>query len=85
MYVHVLWEGAMDKCGWHAPAPAEGWTIAFYGDEDVFVCTYTGKDGVRQVGQRTLGPEEYMGTSGSWPIFSDLVAHELEAIDGDLP
>jgi hypothetical protein len=84
MYLHAIWEGANDECGRHAPPTAQGWGIAFHGDEDVFVCTYTG-NGVRQVGQRKLAPEEYMGTSGSWPLFSDLVAHELEAIDGDLP
>jgi hypothetical protein len=79
MYLHALWEGANQKCGRHAPPRASGWTIAFHGDKDVFVCTYDGH------GRRTLAPEEYMGTSGSWPVFPDLVAHELEAIDGDLP
>jgi hypothetical protein len=37
------------------------------------------------VGQRELAPEEYMGSSGSWPVFADLIAYELEAIDGDEP
>jgi hypothetical protein len=83
MYLHGVWEGAFQRCERYTPTPATGWHISFDGEKDVFVCTY--KRGVREVGRRTLPPREYMGTSGSWPVFPDLVAHELEAIDGDQP
>jgi hypothetical protein len=84
MYVHAIWERAVDQCGLHAQSPATGWHIEFDGGKDVFVCEYR-RNEVRRVGQRELAPEEYMGSSGSWPVFSDLIAYELEAIDGDEP
>jgi hypothetical protein len=84
MYLHAIWEGASQKCGRYAPRPSTGWAISFDGKEDEFVCTYK-HNGVREVGRHRLAPTEYMGKSGSWPVFSDLVAYELEAIDGDQP
>jgi hypothetical protein len=84
MYIHTIWEGAFQECGRRAPAPATGWSIAFHGDDDVFVCSY-GRNRQGEVLQTRLAPEDYMGTSGSWPIFSEVVAYELEAIDGDQP
>jgi hypothetical protein len=81
MYVKGVWERAFHECERHAPTSATGWKIAFHGDDDVFVCQYR-PEGVPAA---QLRPEEFMGDSGSWPVFPDLVAYELEKIDGDQP
>jgi hypothetical protein len=80
IYAQGVWERANRECERRAPTAATGWKIAFHGDDDVFVCTYR-RGGARPVARVT--PEEFMGDSGSWPVFPDLVAYELEAIDGD--
>jgi hypothetical protein len=82
IYVQGVWERGNDECERRAPTPATGGNIAFHGDDDVFVCTYR-RGGARPVAR--VRPEELMGDSGLWPVFPDLVAYELEAIDGDQP
>jgi hypothetical protein len=85
MYVHTLWEAGSYHCGKQVTAEAySGWGISFNGRTDAFVCTLR-DDKFQVVARNEIPVGEVMGTSGSWPLFPALIAHELEAVDDDAP
>jgi hypothetical protein len=85
MYVHTLWEAGNYRCGTQITAEAySGWGISFNGRTDAFVCTVR-DDKFHVVARKEIPVGEVMGASGGWPFFPDLIAHELEAVDGDAP
>jgi hypothetical protein len=85
MYDHALWEAGNRRCG-EALKPGEygGWSITFNGRTDAFVCTIRDVK-LRHVARTEVPVEGVMGTSGGWPYFPALIAHELEAVDRDAP
>jgi hypothetical protein len=83
MYVHTLWEAGNNRCG-ELMGSYGGWQIGFNGRTDDFVCTVRDAK-LRVVAQTEIPVENVMGRSGGWPFFPQLVAHELEDIDGELP
>lgn len=83
MYIHVLWESGNHRCG-REMEKYSGWGIEFNGRTDAFVCTVDDARG-RVVARQEIPVEDLMGRSGSWPLFPDLVAHELESVDLDAP
>lgn len=83
MYVHVLWEEGAQRCG-QEMAGYSGWSVGFNGRTDAFVCTVNDAK-LRVLARKEVPVEKVMGTSGAWPFFPALIAHELEAVDDDAP
>jgi hypothetical protein len=81
MYVHTLWEAGNYRCA-KVMESYSGWHIGFNGETDAFVCTVHDAN-LRVVAQQEIPVERVMGKSGRWPYFPQLVAYELEAVDGD--
>jgi len=83
LYVHALWEAGNRRCG-EALAEYGGWSVGFDGRTDAFVCTVHDAE-LRVVARKDIPVEQVMGSSGGWPLFPELIAHELEAVDEDAP
>jgi hypothetical protein len=92
LYVRALWSSGFYHCerelarygGGKALAQYGGYHVGFNGETDAFVCTVRDAK-VRVVAQTEIPVERLMGRSGSWPLFPELIAHELEGVDGDSP
>jgi hypothetical protein len=91
VYTHAIWEAGNRRCGKELgkKAPNElqrrgGWAVGFDGESDAFVCTiYDSK--VRVVAQTEVPVQKVLGGSGGLPLWPELMAHELEAVDDDAP
>ena len=83
MYVHALWEAGFHRCGKEMERYG-GYHMGFNGETDAFVCTYRNSN-ARVVVRKEIPVGNVMGDSGGWPLFPELIAHELEVVDGDLP
>jgi hypothetical protein len=83
MYVYALWEAGNYRCGEEMQRYG-GWGIGFNGKTDAFVCTVRDAK-LRVVAGKEIPVEKVMGASGGWPFFPELIAYELEGVDGDAP
>jgi hypothetical protein len=83
LYIRTLWEAGNYRCG-KVMEEYGGWHIGFNGETDAFVCTVHDAK-LRVVAEREIPVENVMGKSGGWPLFPELIAHELEAVDDDQP
>jgi hypothetical protein len=83
LYIYALWKAGNYRCGKEMQRYG-GWHIGFNGKTDTFVCTVNDAK-LQVVAREEIPVDQVMGTSGGWPLFPELVAHELESMDDDLP
>jgi hypothetical protein len=91
VYVHTIWEAGNHRCGTALGKAAGkkldrhgGWHIGFNGQSDAFVCTVNDAK-LRVVAQTEVPVQKVLGGSGRLPLWPELMAHALEAVDDDAP